>query len=784
MSSLLPGYEYDIFISYRHNDNLDGWVTDFVLNLEKELRGTLKDNLTIYFDKNPHDGLLETHQVDSSLAGKLKCLIFIPIISQTYCDPKSFAWQHEFSVFNRLVQQDAFGRDIKLANGNVSSRVLPVRIHDLDAEDKSLLEGELGGTLRAIDFIYKEAGVNRPLRPQEESPTKNQNQTVYRNQVNKVANAVKELLTAIQHPHSPLTSAGQPRTQVPKSKGKSLVIAAAALLALAGAWLLYPQLKPDNLQSLDKSIAVLPFINMGNDSSQNYFTDGMADDILNHLSKISDLRVKSRTSTVQYRNTKKTITEIANELDVANILEGSVRKVDNQVRIVVQLIDARKDVHIWSETYDRKLDDVLKLQTEIALAVSKKLQASLTTAENQMVSKPVSKNLTAYDYLLRARELNEHASDSSPFVTRIEAQKLLKKAIEIDPTFALAYAELSQMYAFDDPKVPKIRIDSAYLLANQAIKLDNRLGEAYYARFWCHFLTNRFLEAYEDLKTAYQYSPNSSEIASSLGISYYRAEKYLEGARLRLKSLLLQSRKNSLIYYGSLMRHYFDAKEYETVEKLMEEARQLYGDTEIFKIHEVNFYYSKFDFSKVARLTEELLESTSGKNSVNEDIYKEGLADAYYLNGDFQKAKVILESYKDIENRNPDTNFKTDFRHKLGYILWTENKKSIANKLIEEDLRLHKKLIQPGQLRRYYIALYQFNLGAMYAFRNEKKLALHYLDSALQQDDYGVDFNPMFNNIRKDKDFIQLYERKKRHWALWSAAMKQALREYETGTLK
>ena len=110
MPAILSKFEYDIFISYRHNDNLDGWVTEFVQNLEKELRSTLKDSVTIYFDKNPHDGLLETHNVDKSLEGKLKCLLFIPIISQTYCDTKSFAWQHEFVAFSKLANEDELGR--------------------------------------------------------------------------------------------------------------------------------------------------------------------------------------------------------------------------------------------------------------------------------------------------------------------------------------------------------------------------------------------------------------------------------------------------------------------------------------------------------------------------------------------------------------------------------------------------------------------------------------------------------------------------------------------------
>src|SRR5688572_33232205 len=102
MPSLFPGFEYDIFISYRHKDNKgDHWVTEFVNALKTELEATFKEDISIYFDENPHDGLLETHDVDDSLKEKLKCLIFIPIISQTYCDPKSFAWTKEFLDFKR-----------------------------------------------------------------------------------------------------------------------------------------------------------------------------------------------------------------------------------------------------------------------------------------------------------------------------------------------------------------------------------------------------------------------------------------------------------------------------------------------------------------------------------------------------------------------------------------------------------------------------------------------------------------------------------------------------------
>ncbi len=198
MSSLIPGYEYDIFISYRQKDNKgDRWVSEFVEALKTELESTFKEEISVYFDINPHDGLLETHDVDASLKEKLKCLIFIPIISRTYCDPKSFAWEHEFKAFVEQASQDQFGLKIKLPNGNVASRVLPIRIHDLDTDDIKLCESVLGGVLRGVEFIYKEPGVNKPLAP-EDDEKKNLNNTKYRIQIIKVAHAIKEIISGLK----------------------------------------------------------------------------------------------------------------------------------------------------------------------------------------------------------------------------------------------------------------------------------------------------------------------------------------------------------------------------------------------------------------------------------------------------------------------------------------------------------------------------------------------------------------------------------------------------------
>ena len=200
MSGIIEGYEYDIFISYRQKDNKgEKWVSQFVDALKTELEATFKEDVSVYFDENPHDRLQETHNVNKSLEDKLKCLIFIPILSQTYCDPNSYAWQYEFLAFNKLAKEDSFGRDIRLRSGNVASRILPIRIHDLEQEDIKLFEKETGSVLRAMDFVFKtSAGVNRPLKVNEDHPQDNLNKTFYADQINKVAHAIKEIISGMK----------------------------------------------------------------------------------------------------------------------------------------------------------------------------------------------------------------------------------------------------------------------------------------------------------------------------------------------------------------------------------------------------------------------------------------------------------------------------------------------------------------------------------------------------------------------------------------------------------
>jgi TolB-like protein len=395
MASLIPSYEYDIFISYRQKDNKgDRWVSEFVDALKTELESTFKEEISVYFDINPHDGLLETHDVDASLKDKLKCLVFIPIISRTYCDPKSFAWEHEFKTFIELAYHDQFGLKVKLPNGNVASRVLPIRIHELDAEDIKLCESVLGGFLRGIEFIYKESGFNRPIKPDDDEKI-NLNKTKYRNQIAKVALALRDIITAIKHPGQKPEGILKEVVNIKPEKAKKLkpktIVASVIILALIilGYFLIPKLIKPKG--QLEKTIAVLPFINDSPNDSNQYFINGFMEDVLNHLQTIKDLHPISRTSAEKYRKTTKSIPEIAKELSVNYIVEGDMQRYGNSIRLSVNLFKAlKKELKLWGKTYEKTINDatdIFSLQSQIAQSIATELEAVITPKEKLLIEK-------------------------------------------------------------------------------------------------------------------------------------------------------------------------------------------------------------------------------------------------------------------------------------------------------------------------------------------------------------------------------------------------------------
>ena len=239
----------------------------------------------------------------------------------------------------------------------------------------------------------------------------------------------------------------------------------------------------------EKSIAVLPFENRSEDKANAYFADGIQDEILTRLSKIADLKVISRTSTQQYKSAQENLPEIAKQLGVAHILEGSVQKSGDSVRVNVQLIKAANDSHVWADTFDRKLTDILSVESEVAKAIAEQLRATLTGQEEQLIAAKPTDNLEAYDAYLRG--LAYSLKTGLNYADQIAAQSYLKEAVRLDPKFALAWALLSQVdavgYVMLSLQPTSALREEARHAADTALNLQPNLAEALYAKGWYHY---------------------------------------------------------------------------------------------------------------------------------------------------------------------------------------------------------------------------------------------------------------------------------------------------------
>ncbi len=519
MASLIPGYEYDIFVSYRQKDNKhDGWVTEFVNNLKGELESTFKEEISVYFDVNPEDGLLETDDVDESLKQKLKCLVFIPILSRTYCDPKSFAWEHEFKAFVEQASKDRYGLMIKLPNGNVASRILPVRIHDLDENDVKLCESILGSFLRGVEFIYREPGVNRPLRSNEENPHDNRKHAIYRNQVNKVANAIKEIVLSLGQKEQPSETGEEKiilQEPVTRLTGRAKIFAGlVVLMVLITIGLLFiPKLFKSEETSV-RSIAVLPFKLLSDEPDKQFLADGMMDAITLHLSRMKDMRVIARTSVEQYRTTTKTIHQIGRELDVQYLLEGSFQKFGENTRLIVQLIRASDESHAWADEYNSKWSDVFSLQSKVAQEIASELKVVLTPEDIEKMAEKPTENLDAYQSFLMGRYYAGKPHFSlSDWNNALEG---FQEAVELDSAFALAYAELARGHArliFLRQDLSESRLAKAERAAEKALRLGSGNPAVHLAIGYYYLYAFRDEEqALKNLEIAEKSLPNDFEI--------------------------------------------------------------------------------------------------------------------------------------------------------------------------------------------------------------------------------------------------------------------------------
>jgi TolB-like protein/Tfp pilus assembly protein PilF len=312
----------------------------------------------------------------------------------------------------------------------------------------------------------------------------------------------------------------------------------------------------------EKSIAVLPFENRSEDKANAYFADGIQDEILTRLSKIADLKVISRTSTQHYTSAPENLPEIAKQLGVAHILEGSVQKSGDAVRVNVQLIEAASDSHLWAETFDRKLTDIFSVESEVAKAIADQLRAKLTGPEEQVIAARPTDNPEAHDAYLRGLAYNLKTANSP--ANSIGAQKYLKEAVRLDPKFALAWALLSFVEGrgyLTQTLQPTVALrEEARQAAETALTLQPNLGEAVLAKGYYHYFCLRDYDtAVRYFEQARQFLPNSSRIPESLAYvarrqgQWDRSESYFnEAERLDPRNVnLLTQRAQS---YNGLRR--------------------------------------------------------------------------------------------------------------------------------------------------------------------------------------------------------------------------------------
>jgi adenylate cyclase len=295
---------------------------------------------------------------------------------------------------------------------------------------------------------------------------------------------------------------------------------------------------PQQVVSAAKSVAVLPFANMSADADNEYFTDGMAEEIINALTKIQSLRVASRTSSFAFKGKNEDIGDIGRKLKVSTVLEGSVRKMGNKLRITAQLVNGADGYHLWSERYDRELEDVFAIQDDISQAIVKALRVILTEGEKKAIEKARVVNVHAYDFFLRGQQyFHQWRRKSVEY-----ARQMYNRAVEIDPEYALAHAGIadacSSLYTYWDAREFNLR--QADIASRRALELEPDLAEAHVARGIAVSLTKQFAEADQEFETALRLNPKLFEAAYFYGRGLKSQGRNAEAAKMFERASLLR----------------------------------------------------------------------------------------------------------------------------------------------------------------------------------------------------------------------------------------------------
>jgi tetratricopeptide (TPR) repeat protein len=674
MASLIPGYEYDIFISYRQKDNKgDKWVSKFVDSLKTELESTFKEDVSVYFDENPHDRLQETHNVDKSLEGKLKCLIFIPILSQTFCDPNSYAWQFEFLAFLKMAGSDQFGKDVKLRSGNFASRILPIRIHDLEHEDIKLFEKETGSVLRALDFIFKTStGVSRPLLPYEDHPNDNLYKTFYRDQISKVAHSIKEVILGMKaepiHPEKEMAQLREPfkagregenwpdlekRAKPAKSKFISTV-AFLAILIIIGIFA-YPKIfKRNSLDKLKSSgekitVAVMPFQNMTNDTIWNVWQNNIQDMLITNLSNASDelkvRQIESINRLIQNKGsdnyasiTPAVGSSISRKLDANLFVYGNIKQAGNTIRIYAQLADTKSEEIIKSFLIESSSNDKNTFRIIDSLSIMVKdflIMSKLIKKENPDFIKygATTKYTEAFKFVL---------SGNYAFYTKNDypaAIKMYLQAIAIDsnyiwPAIMISYALMNQgLY-----KEGKEWCQKIYQKRDQM---------PIYFKTYANIINAYFNETpYETIKFYKQLleiDDQLPDVYTDIGSCYLNLQEYSKAIPEYEKALEIYEKWGTkplwVFNYVNLGLAFHRSGQYNKEEKLYKKAEEEFPDNINLCYYQATLELTQKDTISANKTIEKII-AWCKENSLTQEQITVGCANLYSAAGLLGKAEV------------------------------------------------------------------------------------------------------------------------------------------------
>ncbi len=540
------------------------------------------------------------------------------------------------------------------------------------------------------------------------------------------------------------------RIDTPKKPMKRLVIGAVAviLVLFLGFWFLskkQPQAPAEVSEDL-KTIAVLPFVNMSADKDQEYFCDGMTEDIITKLSQVTDLKVISRTSVMLYKGKKKRTRDIGEELNVAAILEGSVRKGGDRLRITAQLINAKTEAHIWADAFVRDIDikDVFNVQSEVALEIVNALKAKLSPGEKERLKKKPTENLKAYDYYLMGRSYylrfrkqdNEHAIE------------LYKKALELDPGYARAYAGLGEVYTQRVLRYgfPPNWLEKAFELSKKAISINPDCAEAYKSLGLFYIANGWIKKAIKATRKSFELNPDPALALPNLVILLCLTGEFEEAMTLA-KNGLSAAPTDPWCYYciGLVYRGLgIYAKAVEWFSKALELQPNLSdtNDSLIYCLLALGRYQQALEQSR------KYLSAAPGRYTA---LFYAGYA-ALFSNK-LEPAKQYFQ--KTIELYSTRNMFFLCNTTLLGYIYWKKGDKGEARKLLEQSFNFDRNALEQG-VEHLGIPL---DLATVHAIRGNKEEALKWLQKVidigwLEFPGYLID--SLWENLHSDKRFKKM----------------------------